>query len=323
MATKPKPAVLPRDLRDPTGVDSLERRAMRDFNARLKRIARAYRDTLERIPAEPVVNRRYLFRLDTHLLRTLLARLDQIVTEILMEGGDQNVWLFDRYVEVAATRGTAQVFANLSQQSAAYRGGRMSLENILRSEPHRRRMALLSARVAEEMKGVVGDVKANMTRVLTEGIGRGLNPREVAKNLTAQAGIEQRRAHRVARTEITTALRRAKWDEAEDAERDYGLQTRELHLSALSPTTRRTHAARHGKLYTREEVQDWWSRDANSINCKCTTVSLMVDDDGQPIVKSTVERARQAKTNMEKRGYAWSDKERRTQPEAKDIPGGE
>ncbi len=309
MATKPKPAILPRDLHDPTGVDALERRAMRDFDARLKRVARAYREALSQIPSEPVVNRRYLFRLDTFLLRTLLARLDQVVSEILPEGGDEHIWLFDRYVEVAAKRGTAQVYANLSQQSPAYRGGRISLQDILRSEPHRRRMALLGARVAEEMKGVVGDVKANMTRVLTEGIGRGLNPREIARNLTAQAGIETRRAHRVARTEITTALRRAKWDEAEDAERDFGLRTRELHLSALSPTTRRTHAARHAKLFTREEVQDWWSRDANSINCKCTTVSVMVDDDGQPVVRSIIERARQARTNMEKRGYAWSDTE--------------
>ena len=309
MATKPKPPILPRDLRDPTGVDTLERRAMRDFNVRIKKVAKAYRAALDEIPAEPVVNRRYQFRLDTYLLRTLLARLDAIVAEILLEGGDESIWLFDRYVEVAATRGTAQVFANLAQQSAAYRGGRISLQDILRSEPHRRRMALLSARVAEEMKGVVGDVKSNMTRVLTEGIGRGLNPREVAKNLTAQAGIEMRRAHRVARTEITTALRRAKWDEASDAEQDYGLQTKELHLSALSPTTRASHAARHGKLFTRDQVQDWWSQNGNSVNCKCTTVSVMVDDDGQPVVPSIIQRAKQAKTNMEKRGYAWSDTE--------------
>ncbi|MGR7948837.1 phage minor head protein [Alcaligenes sp. RM2] len=282
---------------------------MRDFNVRIKKVAKAYRAALDEIPAEPVVNRRYQFRLDTYLLRTLLARLDAIVAEILLEGGDENIWLFGRYVEVAATRGTAQVFANLSQQSAAYRGGRISLQEILRSEPHRRRMALLSARVSEEMKGVVGDVKSNMTRVLTEGIGRGLNPREVAKNLTAQAGIETRRAHRIARTEITTALRRAKWDEASDAEQDYGLQTKELHLSALSPTTRATHAARHGKLFTRDQVQDWWSQDGNSVNCKCTTVSVMVDDEGKPVVPSIIQRAQQAKTNMEKRGYAWSDTE--------------
>ncbi|MFA5609882.1 MAG: hypothetical protein WDA33_06710, partial [Alcaligenes sp.] len=106
MATKPKPPILPRDLRDPTGVDALERRAMRDFNVRIKKVAKAYRAALDEIPVEPVVNRRYQFRLDTYLLRTLLARLDAIVAEILLEGGDENIWLFDRYVEVAATRGT-------------------------------------------------------------------------------------------------------------------------------------------------------------------------------------------------------------------------
>ena len=51
-------------------------------------------------------------------------------------------------------------------------------------------MALVRARVFEEMKGLSGQVKADMARILTDGIARGLNPREVAKNLTNQAGIE-------------------------------------------------------------------------------------------------------------------------------------
>ncbi|MDX7019109.1 phage head morphogenesis protein, partial [Klebsiella aerogenes] len=79
------------------------------------------------------------------------------------------------------------------------------------------RMALVRARVFEEMKGLSGQVKADMARILTDGIARGLNPREVAINLTNQAGIETRRANRIARTEIPSALRRARLDEADEA----------------------------------------------------------------------------------------------------------
>ncbi len=56
------------------------------------------------------------------------------------------------------------------------------------------------------MKGLSGQVKADMARILAEGMGRGKNPREIARDLTAQTGIEARRGHRIARTEVTTAL---------------------------------------------------------------------------------------------------------------------
>lgn len=308
MVAKTKPAILPRDLRDPTGMDVLERNAMQDFGGRMRRVGQAYRSALDRIPAEPVVNRRYTFRLDQALLRSLLAQLDLEVDSILLEGGEDRPWFFEQYVEVAATRGTAQAFANLAQQSSAYKAGRVSVQNILRSEPHQRRMALTRTRVFEEMKGLSAQAKTDMSRLLTDGIGRGLNPRDVARNLTEQAGIEAARANRIARTEITTALRRARWDEAEDAQEEYGLKTKLMHLSALSQTTRRSHAARHAKLYTVEEVRDWYSRDANSINCKCSQTEVMVDDEGLPLLPSIVERAQKAREKMAARGYAWAKK---------------
>ncbi|MEN1479318.1 phage minor head protein, partial [Pseudomonas aeruginosa] len=104
-------------------------------------------------------------------------------------------------------------------------------------------MALLRAREFEEMKGLSGQVKADMARILAEGMGRGKNPREIARDLTAQTGIEARRGHRIARTEVTTALRRARWDEKDAAEADYGVQSKLMHMSALSPSTRAPHAS--------------------------------------------------------------------------------
>lgn len=276
---------------------------------KVRKVNRAYREALKRIPAERVTGRKYTFRLDAHMLRATLDQMDLEVEAILLEGGESGLWLFERYVSAASTRGTAQQFANLAQQSDAYKSGRVSLHEILRSEPHQRRMMLTRARVFEEMKGLSGQVKADMGRILTDGIGRGSNPLDIARNLTEQTGIEEYRARRIARTEITTALRRARWDEAEEAQELYGLKTKEMHLSALSPTTRATHAARHAKLYTLDEVRDWWSRDANSIQCKCSTSSVMVDDDGKPIVPSIIDRAKKAKTNMEARGYAWAKKD--------------
>ena len=308
MATKKtKPPILPRNYQDPTGADALERRAMKDFARRMNKIGKAYKSALEKIPSSLAVNARYEYQLNPTILSIILNDASYLVEQVLLEGGDYDLWFYE-YVDLAAEKGTGQAYANLSQQSPVYAAGRESLSAILISEPYQRRMALVNARMFEEMKGLSAEVKRDMARVLTEGIGRGLNPREVSRNLTEQIGIEKRRANRIARTEITTALRRAKWEEDQEASELYGLKTKLLHISALSPTTRHTHAARHAHLYTNEEVRDWYAKDANSINCKCTQQSVLVDEEGKPIYPDTITKLKQEYKTMQARGYAWAEK---------------
>ncbi|WXL23923.1 phage minor head protein [Ectopseudomonas mendocina] len=294
--------ILPANPADPTGVDRLERGAINDFASRIRRIRDAYIAGLNRIPAEPVVNKRYTFAIDAFLLSSVLDGAGREVEAQLLEGGEQNVWFFATYVSVAYQRGTGQQYANLARQSAAYAGGQQSLASVIRSTPYLNRIALIAASEFEEMRWLSGEIRANMARVLTDGIGRGINPREVAKNLTEQAGIEARRASRIARTEITTALRRARMDEIDYAADRYGLTSLEMHMSALSPTTRATHAARHATLHTTDEQREWWSQNGNSINCKCSTVSVLVGDDGKPLVPQIIERAKRNKEVMKAKG---------------------
>jgi len=246
---------------------------MNEFSRRVKRIAKAYQSILDRIPASPAVNLRYTFDLDTSLLSMLLENASALVDEILYGGNETNFWFWRDYVNQAYQRGTAQEFASLSQQSTVYATGRENLQQLLLSEPYQRRLLLVRTRVFEEMKNLSARTKSDMARILTDGMGRGQNPRDIAKRLTEQTGMEIGRAKRIARTEITTALRRARWDESDEAEAQYGIMTRQMHLSALSPTTRRKHALRHAHLYTTEKVRDWYSVDGNAINCKCTQVS--------------------------------------------------
>ncbi|MES3348117.1 phage minor head protein, partial [Enterobacter hormaechei] len=274
---------------------------------RMNKIGKAYKSALEKIPSSLAVNARYEYQLNPTLLSIILNDASYLVDQVLLEGGDYDLWFYE-YVDLAAEKGTGQAYANLSQQSPVYAAGRESLSAILISEPYQRRMALVNARMFEEMKGLSAEVKRDMARVLTEGIGRGLNPREVSRNLTEQIGIEKRRANRIARTEITTALRRAKWEEDQEASELYGLKTKLLHISALSPTTRHTHAARHAHLYTNEEVRDWYAKDANSINCKCTQQSVLVDEEGKPIYPDTITKLKQEYKTMQARGYAWAEK---------------
>ncbi|EMA4784412.1 minor capsid protein [Providencia rettgeri] len=292
---------------DPTAVDKLERGAMKAFAKRIKKVSQGYIQLLNRIPSEPVVNKKYQFDLDPNYLSIILRDGELMVDEVLLQGGEFNNFFFNEYVSTAYERGTAQEYANLAQQSTAYAATQQSVATVLLSEPYQLRMALVRARVFEEMKGLSAQVKADMARILTDGIARGLNPREVARNLNEQSGIEIRRANRVARTEITTALRRARMDEADEASEVLNLETRQVHISALSPTTRPNHASRHGKIFTTDEQRDWWAVDGNSINCKCSTVTILTNKEGRPYNDTLLNKLKEEKEAMKERGYQWAE----------------
>jgi SPP1 gp7 family putative phage head morphogenesis protein len=279
---------------------------MRDFSARVRRAVNVYVDSLAQIAAEPVVNKRYTYRIVPAMFAAFLSQLHAQVNSIFDENDRGGNWFSRLYVESAMARGTTQAFANLSQQSPAYKAGRGSLQALLASEPFQRRINLVREGVNARMESFGKELTANLSNVLADGIGRGLNPRTIAGNLKEIQGISEARAHRIARTEIPMALRKARWDETEEANDEFGLRTMEMHLSALSPTTRVSHAERHGKLFTMDEVRDWWDEGANAVNCKCSTTSVMVDKDGNPIVGEIVECATQAKRNMESMNYAWA-----------------
>ncbi|WP_156454416.1 hypothetical protein [Lampropedia cohaerens] len=85
-----------------------------------------------------------------------------------------------------------------------------------------------------------------------------------------------------------------------------GLRVKYMHLSALSPTTRKSHADRHGQLFTAAEVREFWSDPENIKGCKCSITEVMVDELGKPIVPSIQKRALKAYETMKKRGYEWS-----------------
>lgn len=306
MATKPKPAIIPKNKSDPTGLNALERKAMADFARRLRKVQKTYTDALDRFPASPVVNRRYEYRLDPLMLDIIFDDASVLVDSILLDGGKNNLWFSEDYVEPAVIRGTSQVFFNLGQQSSTYAAWRESLQSIMLTPQFQRRMAMAYTRVFEEMSGFTSAAKQQMARALADGIGRGLNPRDVARNLRKATGMLTSRANRIAQTEIPGALRRARRDEAKEAE-SLGLNIRMIHISALLPTTRRTHAVRHSHVYTVEQVEEWYSVDANGINCHCTQVEALVDDKGQVLQPSIIEKLKEERKQMAKRGYPWAE----------------
>lgn len=285
--------ILPRNEEDPTGQNSREVRAMRAFAVKMNQVGRLYQDALKATPVQAVtVNQKvYQFDLNPDILANLLAEIEQTVDRILLEGGEDRLWFSVDYVIPAYQQGTATNWANLGAQSTEYAASRATLETLLMSPPYQRRIGFLRARQFENMVGFSNTAKTQMSRILSDGMVNGLNPLDISRQLTQQLGVEKRRADRIARTEVPNAFRQARLDEAQAAAVDLGIRSVEMHLSALSPTTRPSHRARHATLHTAQEQRLWWAQDGNSVNCKCSTVSVLVDAKGVPLDPTAVKRA--------------------------------
>ncbi|MFQ6574251.1 hypothetical protein [Pseudomonas sp. UM16] len=76
-----------------------------------------------------------------------------------------------------------------------------------------------------------------------------------------------------------------------------GLLHRFMHISALSPSTRTSHAARHGWLYTADDIKHWMVKDDNAIGCQCAFSLVLVDENGKPRNSSLLVRAAVARQN--------------------------
>lgn len=254
--------ILPTNEADPSGQDRRERGAMNEMGKRVRRCGKAYRDALSQIQFLAVNVERYEFLTSVDAIDLLLADLQRIVDATMNEGGR---WLFTGYVRPAYQQGTAKANASIANQSKLYADAR-SLEQLLTSPPYLKRLSLLRGRLFEKMEGITADVQQTLASTLTQGLADGVGPLEISKRITESTGIVERRANNIARTETGEALREGRLAETEDA-RSIGVNVGVMHLSALSPTTRISHARRHGGIFSVQEERAWYAQDGNRYNC--------------------------------------------------------
>ncbi len=294
--------ILPTNHGDPMGTAAKVKQANAEFKRRVRKCRDAYLALLDRIEFRSYQTNaiRYEFNVLPSILANMLDETATLVDRIIGSDSLRN-WFTQEYVVPSYDKGAAAAWRNLGVQSTEYQALRPSLESLLFSEPYQNRLGLIRAREFELMKGLSSDIKQGLSQQLTAGLAQGIGPLEIAKNITAQTGIEERRAERIARTEINQALRTARMDETTDAQQRLGINVRVLHISALSPTTRASHAARSGNIYTVEQERDWYADGANAINCKCTTSEVIVDDAGKPLSPGLIAR-------LEKSRSAWEEK---------------
>ncbi len=284
--------IVPRSITNPVGEAARINRTVKALSESLDSIHKWLVDRFEAIPTERLLvnslfvhKYRYEYQID-------VLRLEQLVNELLIQIGALPSDYVVSEVRGAYEVGTALAVENLANISEDYT---REFTQVLISEPWQRRVALVGARTFEEMKGFEGDIGVELSRILREAVQDGLAPLQVKDSIAQRFGIAERRARKIAQTEITGALRRARWDEAQDANDRLGIKTRLMWISALKPTTRLWHAQRHGNLYSIQDVREFYAVDGNAINCFCSSVECLVDDEGKPVTPRVVDRLEKQK----------------------------
>ncbi|MDE9625409.1 phage head morphogenesis protein [Citrobacter portucalensis] len=220
----------------------------------------------------------YIYDMTAAQLADLLQVVQSILDDELLDGGSQNLWAMD-YVIAEYDRGTLNAFTNLSVQSQAY-ASQTTLVQLLSSPAYQNQIASAYISTYSDWKGISDAARADLANVIADSIGRGINPRETAGIVSKRLDVSMAKAKNIAQTEQVGALRQAQWNETDWAADRLGLNTGLLWLSALKTTTRAWHASRHGKVFTTEEVRDFYAESGNRYNCYCSQIPVLLNDDG-------------------------------------------
>ncbi|MCQ0569528.1 phage head morphogenesis protein [Klebsiella pneumoniae] len=222
---------------------------------------------------------KFIYDMSAQELADLLEAVQVILDDYLLEGGEQNLWAMD-YVAAEYERGTFGAYTNLSQQSPVY-AAQTSIHQLLSSPAYLNQIAASRVTTYSDWRGISDDARRDLAGVISDAVSRGVNPRETASVISKRLDVSMSRAKTIAQTEQVGALRRAQRNETDWAKERLGLNTAILWISALKSTTRATHAARHGKTYSTEEVAEFYSKNGNAFNCYCANVPCLLDDQGK------------------------------------------
>lgn len=221
---------------------------------------------------------KFIYDMTSAELADLLQVVQSILDDELLDGGSQNLWAMD-YVIAEYDRGTLNAFTNLSVQSQVY-ASQTTLQQLLSSPGHLNQVAAARLTTFSDWKVISDTARGDLTGIITDAVARGVNPREMASVISKRLDVSMSKAKNIAQTEQVGALREAQWNETDWASERLGLNTGLLHLSALKPTTRTTHAFWHGKVRTVQEVRDWYAVDGNKYHCYCGQIPVLLNDDG-------------------------------------------
>lgn len=303
-ADKIKSPIIPRNKKDPTQSYKSLNKTYRNIENRYYNIKLRLKDVFNQylVGRERESNQAYIFRegviyqansnyiydISPNDLEALLARVQDILDEYLLEGGRDKFWMLST-IENEYKRGTHSAYINLAQQSAYY-AEQTTFVTLLSKPVYLNQIKQAFLLTFSDWKGLTEAAKADLCHVLASAIARGINPRETAQIISKRLGVSMSKAKSLAQTEQLRAYRQAIWNETEWTTERLGLRVGLLHMSAKLITSRLTHVYWDGRIRTVEEVRDWYEEGGNAFNCHCAQISILVNENGEPVNKFVVEK---------------------------------
>lgn len=309
---RPASPIIPGNTTDRTGTAGILRRARAEINRRFAGLQAEVLAIFGRIrtyelneaaiaaPAPaPKTPPRIVYALTPDEMAQVAADLQAALDRWVLAGREARyiAW-WDKYAAEAQQLGTAQSVANLTQLSASYAATR-TLERVIFSEPYALRAATARFKSYEHWTGLAAEARADLAQIIGRAVVDGKNPRAVRAEIAERLGVSKSRALGYAQTDITDTLRQARAAEADAAQEQFGFAVGLLWTSALLPTTRATHAARNGKVYTTKEVREFYAVNGNRYRCHCGQTECLFDEEGEPIISDS------AKATLAKELRAW------------------
>lgn len=279
---------IPASTKDPVGASLFILRANKSIARRFKELKSGVIDLFNLIPVSAVNAEGYNYQYDFSSARAamFIEEVQRVIDGIVMDDTQpMNSGQFWMSIEVAGaySTGTAMAHQQLAAMSPLYSESR-TVADILYSDPYLQRLAIANASTYSDWRGLSDTARNDLSQVIMDGIAKGLAPGSVVESITKRVGVNESKAKAIAQTEITGILRKANRDEVQESRIILGLNSAMFWISALLPTTRRTHAARSGKAYSPEECDEFYSRDGNKWRCHCAQVPCILDDKGMPII---------------------------------------
>lgn len=302
---------------DPTGLESQRKKMAREINIRLSKVEKQVKTMFRRIPKERsrvtvITNSEqtvtYSYQITDQELEEMEALIAFILAQELLQtqtGIRPPNWYLNKNIEQVYRQGTLEEVRDFNQMiNQAARDGRtinglppqqVDSQQVVFSQPYQIQVNRAQGDAFLSVKGLSDTTSAQVMQVIRSGIRGGNSPIEVSKQITERFDVSKSRAETIARTEINKSYNDAKMDGTRILADRSGLRSGVIHVSALSTTTRQSHAARHGNVYTVPDQQSWWEQGANRINCKCTVRSVLIDKQGNVVQKDVLERFREEK----------------------------
>tara|TARA_R110000751_G_scaffold91926_2_gene180098 strand:+ start:336 stop:1337 length:1002 start_codon:yes stop_codon:yes gene_type:complete len=247
----------------------------------------------------------YEYQIDSAKFDAIGLYLQRLLNTELLDDNQGDLtrrWWLNANLITAYEDGTADTLqsakniavADIVGQEISQQVRGINLDTIIMSPQFQSRVGLIQSRVFENMKGLTDSTKADLADTLARGMATGKGIRALTQDVMKRVDVSQSRANRIARTELLNSYRSATNQETE-ALNESVYDDSEWHMiplwfSALSPTTRKNHASRHGSTYTTQQVKDFYSVDGNAINCLCSQSPVLANKKTGVILQESLQQ---------------------------------